>query len=302
MKEEGGTQNPVKDFGWLALFLIVLGVIWFAQGGPAKLTSMTSPFLQSPEITPSPNPSQDTYGSWKNPSETINQLPKTESPYKGKISLNASWPAKETDPQKEYIEISAYYSNKERIPVTGWTLKGKQGLGIAIGKGANLVYSAQVNTQDIIFLGPDEHFLGPNDRAIIVTGHSPIGTSFRLNLCTGYFNQFQDFIPPLPQECPRVPAEEIPINYPDACADFVKSLPACKMPLNAVPPAAGNDCINFVNQKASYNGCVSMYKNRDDFYKPEWRIYLGRDHELWGTRDVITLFDNEGKIVDQVSY
>ena len=228
MKEEGEPRNPVKDFGWLALFLIALGVIWFAQGGPSKLTSMTSPFLQSPEINPSPSSSQKGYGFWDNPSKTISKTSETDSRYKGKVSLSASWATRETDPRKEYIEISASYSNKEPVSITGWTLKGRQGFGAAIGKGAYLVYSAQLNAQDAIFLGP-------NDRAIIVTGHSPIGTSFRLNLCTGYFNQFQDFTPTLPQECPRISEKEIPVNYPDACFDFVKSLSACSMPLIGAP-------------------------------------------------------------------
>lgn len=295
MKEEGEPRNPVKDFGWLALFLIALGVIWFAQGGPAKLTSMTSPFLQSPEISPSPSSSQNGYGFWNNPSETISKTSETDSRYKGKVSLSASWATRETDPQKEYVEISASYSNKEPISITGWTLKGRQGFGATIGKGAYLVYSAQLNTQDAVFLGP-------NDRAIIVTGHSPIGTSFRLNLCTGYFNQFQDFTPALPQDCPRISEKEIPVNYPDACFDFVKSLSTCRMPLTAVPPGAGNDCANFVSEKANYNGCVLTHKSEENFYKLGWRVYLGRDNELWGTRDSITLFDNEGKIVDQASY
>ena len=295
MKEEGEPRNPIKDFGWLTLFLIALGVIWFAQGGPAKLTSMTSPFLQSPEISPSPSSSQNRYGFRDNSSKTISKTSEKDSRYKGKFSLSASRATREIDPQKEYIEINASYSNKEPVSITGWTLKGKQGFSATIGKGAYLVYSAQLNTQGVIFLGP-------NDRAIIVTGHSPIGTSFRLNLCTGYFNQFQDFTPTLPQECSRISEKEIPVNYPDACFDFVKSLSACRMPLTAVPPGAGNDCANFVSEKANYNGCVAMHKSEGNFYKPEWRIYLGRDNELWGTRDSITLFDNEGKIVAQASY
>ncbi len=285
----------MKDFGWLALFMIALGVIWFAQGGPAKLTSMTSPFLQSPEINPSPSSSQNGYNFWNNSSETINQNPATDSQYKGKVSLSSSWAAKETDPQKEYIEISASYSNKEPISITGWTLKGKQGFVATIGQGAYLVYSAQLNTQSAIFLGP-------NERAVIVTGHSPIGTNFKLNICTGYFSQFQSFVPDLPQECPRISDSEIPVNYPDACFNFVRSLSNCRMPLTAAPLGAGNDCTNLVSEKANYNGCVAMHKSEENFYKPEWRIYLGRDTELWGLRDTITLFDNEGKIVAQTSY
>ncbi len=296
MPDEGEPRNPVKDFGWMALFLIVLGVIWFAQGGPSRLSSMTSPFVQAPNPVSSV-PSQEQPSSSReslNSPQTPPLLPSEMSPYDRKVSLNA-YSANETDPRKEYVEISASYNNTEPILITGWTLEGYQGFGAIIGKGAYLVFSGQVNVQDPIFLQPGE-------RAIITTGHSPIGTNFRENICTGYFNQFQNFYPSLSEECPRLSENDIPISYPKACVDFVKSISGCRMPLVAVPPEAGNDCAEFVSQKANYNGCVMARKDNTHFYKPEWRIYLDRDKELWASRDIINLKDQNGKVIDRVSY
>jgi hypothetical protein len=289
------SRSPIKDFGWLAIFLVVLGVIWFAQGGPSRLSSITSPYLKSPSA-----PSSSSGGKITAPPAENTFLQKTlpnlqDSPYKGKVSLSAS-AARQNNPQKEYLEIRAHYNNAESILITGWTLKGTKGETVSIGKGAYLPYSAQVNLQDPILLEK-------GGKAIIVTGQSPIGTSFRLNICTGYFNQFQTFYPSLPEECPRISQDEVPIDYPDACFNFVRSLSTCRMPLSSVPAAAGNDCATFISRKANYNGCVVDHKNDANFYKSEWRIYLGRSEELWGNeRDTIILLDQEGKLVDYVSY
>lgn len=287
-------RSPIKDFGWLAIFLIVLGVIWFAQGGPSKLSSITSPYLKAPSVSVPPSgggnniPAGNTFLQ-----ETLPNL--QNSPYRGKVSLSAPG-ARQTNPQQEYLEIRAGYNNAEPVSITGWTLKGIKGETVSVGGGAYLPYSAQVNPQEPIFLEK-------NGEATILTGQSPIGTSFRLNICTGYFNQFQTFYPSLPENCPRISQDEIPINYPDACFDFVKSLNTCRMPLSSVPAAAGNDCATFISGKANYSGCVTGHKNDANFYKPDWRIYLGRSEELWGNdRDAIILLDQQGRLVDYVSY
>lgn len=294
MVDEGEPRSPVKDAGWLILFLIVLGVIWFAQGGPTRLANITSPFISAPHPN-QPSSSGKTAPPVENTSLQNILMKLQNSPYKEKVSLNTGG-VSQTDPQKEYLEIRAGYDNTESIPITGWTLEGKNGIYISIASGAYLPYSAQVNVQSSIFLEK-------NGNAIITTGQSPIGTNFRLNICTGYFNQFQNFYPSLPQQCPRLSEDEIPINYPDACFDFIKSLTTCRMPITAVPAAAGNSCTEFVNEKANYNGCIEMHKNDMDFYKPDWRIYLSRNEELWGNEhDNIILLDQDGKLVDYVSY
>jgi len=294
MIDEPQPRSPGKDVGWLALFLIVLGVIWFAQGGPSKLTSM-APYLKYPQIAPSnPAPSQSKTPNFFGESGSNPLLPlPSASPYQGKVSLE-NYGARETDTQREYLEIRAV-SNTQPILITGWTLKGQQGLDMTIGNGAYLPYSGQVNPQEPIYLEP-------GGMAIVTTGVSPIGTNFRLNICTGYFNQFQKFIPSLSEQCPRISDEEVPQNFPEACFNFIRSIGSCRMPMTAVPPAAGNDCSQLVSQRANYSGCVTVYRNEKDFYRKEWRVYLGRDKELWQYRDTINLLDSEGKLVDRVSY
>lgn len=276
----------MKDFGWLALFLIVLGVIWFAQGGASRLSSITSPFLNPPEIAPSESSSSS--------GETTAIGP--TSSYKGKINLSV-WNAKETDPQNEYLEIRAS-SDIKPISVSDWTIEDQRGSKFSLGRGANLFFLSQVNAQEPIILEP-------NGVVIVTSGRSPVGASFRLNLCTGYFNQFQKFVSSLPEECPRIREEEIPISYPDACFYFVSGLSRCRMPANIPYETSikiGNDCILFLSEKANYSGCVAAYKNEKNFYRNEWRVYLNRDKEIWATRGTIILRDQNGNVVDEESY
>src|SRR3989338_10614113 len=139
-------RSPINDFGWLALFLIVIGVIWFAQGGPARLTSI-SPLLKIAEFKPAPPLSSGKSEVSRENNKIVpaeqaaSSIPTTESTYKIKISLRVYY-AKESDPQKEYIEIRAA-SKTEPILITGWTLRGKEGLDVVIGQGAYLPYSSQ---------------------------------------------------------------------------------------------------------------------------------------------------------------
>lgn len=198
---------------------------------------------------------------------------------------------------EEYVRIRANRDNKEPLDITGWTLKNRNGERLAIGGGAILPYSAQVNRQENIMLAPD-------DEAVIITGKSPIGASFRLNLCTGYFNQFQKFTPSLPKDCPAAnKTPELYDMYDDACIATVEKQPRCTT-LVSVPFGSSNACGEYLNRHLNYNGCVDDYKNDKNFFSPKkWYVYLGRDSEFWpGTRGTIKLFDRDGNLAAETTY
>ena len=48
-----------------------------------------------------------------------------------------------------------------------------------------------------------------------------------------------------------------------------------------------NSCIESISRILSYNSCIDLHKNDDDFYNGEWRVYFGRDKELW-KNDILT--------------
>ena len=288
-----------RDLGWVVLFLIILGVMWYVQReGNFDFSSLKDNIIL--------NPPQDANRSFFETEEIVKTLPpkselppnSTDSLFKGKISLSTR-AAAAGQPDKEYISLNFSSQEKEAVNITGWTFQNKKGLKITIDKGIFLPFLARVNpVQDI--------FLEPGAEAIVITGKSPVQASFRLNICTGYFNQAENFIPSLPGQCPD--PEEIAQKQnlyqtdDNVCFNYVKSLSRCVMPLNA-PYEVSEHCQNFLSEHISYNGCVNDYKKEENFYAKDWRIYLGRDSEFWAKRyEKITLLDKEGKLVSELSY
>jgi hypothetical protein len=205
------------------------------------------------------------------------------------------------DPKNEYIEISISQDAGMPVDLSEWTLSSDaSGSSTRIPKGTEVPTSGIINAaQDII--------LPPGTRAIIVSGQSPIGASFRENKCIGYFSTFQNFYPPLPQTCPA-PSTELASFYgagyirDAACIDYVNKLSRCQVALSP-PVSASGVCQNFLVKYLNYNGCVDAHKNDADFKGDTWRIYLGRTSSMWRTRnEIVKLLDVNGKTVDAFSY
>ena len=208
--------------------------------------------------------------------------------------------AKEADPDQEYVEIKTDKKNKNSVKITGWKLKGKTGLDIAIGKGASYIYTnvADQPQEDI--------YLKPGEKAIIVSGKSPLGTSFKLNKCIGYFEQFHEFTPEINTECPLLRDEDLPDNLNDTCLDYIDRVSSCQTVVSIPYKYSfklSSSCQDYVTQNANYKTCLDNHKEDDDFYLPGWRIYLDRSEELWKKkRETITLYDEKNNIIDSKSY
>ena len=221
------------------------------------------------------------------------------SPYRNNISLsNYVSSASSTN---EYVEISVAQNASAPINITKWVLESEATYNAEIiPKGTNVPTSGVVNaTQDII--------LQPGERAIINSGESPVGASFRENKCTGYFNTFQKFSPSLPQNCPLASKElsssyGVPYIHDPDCIDYANSLSRCQIPL-AKAVNLNDTCQSFLIKYLNYNGCVAAHKNDSDFNGNTWRIYLGRTTPMWRTKhEVVKLLDERGKTVAMFSY
>ena len=145
--------------------------------------------------------------------------------------------------------------------------------------------------------------LKPGEKAIILTGRSPVGASFKENICTGYLGQYQTFIPDLNRSCPS-PADEISARYSgadkEACTTTAENIPRCAVVTSST---AGGTCGTFLKDNLNYNSCVTSHRNDSTFTLKTWRLYLDRNTELWGkARETITLYDQNGKVVDTFSY
>ena len=225
------------------------------------------------------------------------------SPYAGLVILSkrASGP-KNRDVNREYIEMSASRDNTELIPITGWRLESPvSGRSIAIPEASYLPRSGEKNIDQPVWLSPGE-------RAFIITGRSPIGISFRNNICAGYFTQFQRFEPFLSRQCPDPEDdilfydEDLSIFNDNVCMDFVDRIGRCKV-VTKLPPELSNSCGVAIIGELNYNSCVDNHKDDGNFIEDEWYIYLKREFELWrDKRELIVLFDQDKKIVDSFSY
>ncbi|MEK7596104.1 MAG: hypothetical protein AAB564_00940 [Patescibacteria group bacterium] len=294
---KGNTESLNRDLGWVVLFLVILGVMWYTQGGNLNLSPFKDNIILEP---PQKGADRSFFEAIETPppkSEPPAALP-TDSLFKDKISLRAGAVAT-SQPNEEYISLRTSSQNKEAVNITGWILQNKKGLKAAIGKGSILPFLASINPESDIFLEPGAE-------VIVITGKSPVQTSFRLNICTGYFNQSKNFIPSLPGQCPDPEEAAQKQNLyrldDNICFNYVKSLSRCIMPLST-PYGLSDDCENFLSEHINYNGCVNDYKKEENFYSEDWRIYLGRDSEFWKERyEKITLLDKEGKIVSELSY
>ena len=296
-------------------------IIWLAIGGPTRPLSFAGPTLALPDqldggtylsfprapfqiggASISLPGSSGANGAPTRSGTPIPLLPGgtafgTPSPYRSTINLTHYIFRPGSDDESIQISISS----DTPVDLTGWTLVSDvSGARATIGKGSEIPTSGIVNeAEDIV--------LAPGTTAIIETGTSPIGASFRENKCIGYFSSFQTFSPALPRTCP-VPADELEDRYGSdyvrdpSCAEFVKTIPRCQPTLTPPPRLSGN-CQSVLVKYLNYNGCVEAHRNDGDFLGSTWRVYLGRTTPLWRTKnELVKLLDQNGKTVDAFSY
>jgi hypothetical protein len=272
----GGDSNPVKDLMYFIGILFVIMLLWYFMGGQNSKNANSGPFLKSPI-------------------DNTSSL-STNSSYKNKVTLSSSYDGRTGDVSREYVVIEASSDNSSKINITGWKLQNKAGETVTINQGVLLPQINQQNTFGNIYLDP-------GDRAYISTGRSPLGFSFKINKCTGYFNQQLPFYPTLPNECPNpFNGESFPSYLDNKCLDFLsQNTQACSAYTNYPPDLSGN-CRNFISDQLNYQSCVNNNSGNSNFYGHEWRVFLGRTTEMWNDEgDVVTLKDAKGIIVDSLS-
>lgn len=312
---------------FVGVFVFIF-LIWAATGGPLHQLAFSGPslalpgalgggtYLQLPRApygvgsTDYSLPGSSSDGSGNASGGSSGPLPSfigggifgTPSPYRGTVSMNHSVSgAGSTDPKNEYIEIRVSQNAGVPVDLTGWTLSSDaSGNATVIPKGTETPTSGIVNAaQDIVLV--------PGERALVISGQSPIGASFRENKCIGYFSTFQKFSPSLPQNCPT-PANELISSYGTgyirdaACIDYVNKLSRCQVALSP-PVTVSGVCQSFLVKYLNYNGCIDAHRSDTDFLGSMWRIYLGRSNSMWRTKhELVKLLDASGKTVDAFSY
>lgn len=324
------------DFFFFLAILVFIFAAWVATGGPNRPISFAGPF-----ITPisTYGEEQNAYGGsiwdwtpdsdgswfhwtpitvrtsedsaqqelWKT-QDTLTDLQKelqdarlfgTPSVYRGKVSLSASRSVLgQTDESLEYVTISV--SGKENVNISGWRLVSTRTRASAtIPNGVTLYKTGRVNQTSPIILSPGE-------RAIVSTGRSPVGVSFKENSCIGYLEDPQDYTPRLSGSCPT-PLSDFERFYDGAnkdyqqCRDTVSRLPRCETPSSR--SGMSSSCYDFVRDHLTYNSCTTFHANDRNFWGNNWRVYLGKSDDLWPERnDTLKLLDANGHTVAIFSY
>ncbi len=310
-----------ESWFFVGIFVFIF-LFWIITGGPVHPISFTGPSLAQPQelgggtylslpralfgiggsagssFSPTIGGSNTSSGFFL----SSGSAGAATSPYHSLVSLSHYVSgAGSLDPRNEYLELSVAWGATTPVDISGWTLQSDAtGNASIIPKGTEIPASGTINAaQDII--------LTAGTRAILISGQSPIGASFRENKCIGYFSTFQSFTPSLPQNCPA-PADELAANYGtnyirDAvCIDYVNRLSRCQVQLTP-PPSATSACQTFLVKYLNYNGCVTAHQSDSDFEGSTWRVYLGRTDAMWRTRhEVVKLLDASGALVDSFSY
>lgn len=295
-------------FGILAFIFI----LWVMTGGPDKPISFTGPYL-TPITGPGQRSEAYTLGKGSSTSDKssganlsdleaqIGDLSSFGEPseYRGLVtfSRNPSGP-RSTNEKEEYVSVSVSLRADDPITITGWRLESSAtGVFAVIPGGVSVPRSGAVNPVSSVALSPGE-------TAVITSGRSPIGASFKENLCTGYLTEFQSFVPELELSCPSG-QQEFRAHYPDQddtdCLSYLWRVPRCSVVRDA-PSELSNQCEDFL-ETLNYNSCVDRYKGESDFGGDTWRIFIGSNRELWrAEHETIRLIDASGKTVDVLAY
>jgi hypothetical protein len=216
------------------------------------------------------------------------------------IYLEGASGAARTEPAEEYVQIRASSFNKVPVAITGWELRSLTRFNLAIPAGVRTLYTGVVNPLQKITLTPGE-------TAVVTSGRSPLGVSFRTNICSAYLNQYQDFTPPFNDSvCPEYRDEEhlmLAAGLENRCIDYIESLPRCHYPEARLPSNLSQKCRDYIFKNLNYNACVSRHAGQPDFYTGEWRVYLSQNRDLWKpARESIFLLDQGKVIIDTLRY
>ena len=310
------------------VFVIGLLVLWFIRGGPQAdlrtAASFSNPIalifgsststgsLQLPwqpaELTRGPDISDyvNSVGQGSEQTQTSQSQQSSQSedfgnpsPYEGEVRLSLGG-ARAGNVAEEYVELNAS-GGISPIVISGWSLQSAiTGVRVYIPEAAAMFVMGIVNN-----VGPVA--LQGGDSAIINSGASPVGVSFRENICSGYAGQIRQFVPQITERCPA-PSDMLPetasnlSSYGTSCFDYVANLQQCSLP-GTLPSNLSANCQAYVENIFSYNGCVNMYSAQSSFSLPVWRIFLDHTTEMWNNdHDVIRVLDAQGRTVDVLTY
>lgn len=292
-----------SGFFFIVVVIVIVGMFFLVE--PAELGNSGSSSTKTEQQSGSDNVTTKTIGKQlddvEKKAEQIQKdieqakIDETRSPYYDKVYISSISHSSRGDANKEYMRLRTSSNLEGVINISGWKIRSTYtNTTVTIPQGANLYIP---NNGSYI----SDILVSKSQTIYVNTGKSPISESFRLNVCSGYHEQFLDFTPSLSRSCPY-PIEDInlsPSIENEPCLEYIDDLPRCTVQTEGVSYNFPSYCTEYINQKINYPSCVDFHKDDDDFFKNEWRIYLERGSTLWrNDRETILLLDENDKIVD----
>ena len=328
MTEGGGGGNATKDLVWFILIIAGLWLVWVFTGGPQRQAAIEEPFIIDPLARAGSSefhrPNEHEVEPRDNQMTNIDDgaiSPFNVSPWQDQVILGQGNARNESSVNNEYIEVRNR-GESDLVNITGWQLVNssarRQRADVVLIPTAARLFSKQWAGATVGAV-----ILSPGGSAIITTGRPPstnrwpANLSFQTNSCVGYLmEEVQDFRmnPTLPRRCPWPDEEPGVSGLSDDCYNFVRRYRACHTPEFSRDSAGyellddrrwqlPSTCRAYLLDHFSYDRCLAWHQTDPDFYGDEWRIFLNRTWELWAdNRETISLYDNQGKLVDQISY
>jgi len=219
------------------------------------------------------------------------------SPYFSKLKISSI--------SSTQIVLASKIQDENQIDITGWKVVSQKGT-ITIPKGTALFLPGQ-STKD-----QDDIFIKKNDRIYLESASNPfkVVTNFKPNKCFGYLkDSYGSSFPSSLQTtriCPKVDKNSI-CNYSQDCITNILKLEKCQAVnysknLNIMFDTNCRTFIdNYIVENLKYEGCVENYYKDKDFFKSEWRIYIGYSISC-NCNDIIYLYDKNGLLVDKYNY
>lgn len=187
-------------------------------------------------------------------------------------------------------------NSKVNIDITGLIIKNQRNETINIPQAVEILYMQSGDLSKNLILEPGKS-------VSIFSGISSVGKNFRLNKCTGYFNNYYNFSPKLPEECPK-PIDQDIAGLSSNCRNYIKSLKSCAPPNTSdLKVTYDSQCTNYLIGTFNYSNCVANYQVFPDFLRNDWYVYLNRSLEFWNDlHDEAKLLDKSGYIITSYSY
>jgi hypothetical protein len=180
---------------------------------------------------------------------------------------------------RPYVTLKSEFVDRP-IAITGWSIENEKGYRGIIRNGVRTLGLDMPPQGESIYIGT-------GTTAYLLSERSPVGISFERNMCSGFLGGVQDFSPVIARECPDMTQYSAYTQLDQACTDFLSRIPACETltPSHLSIPLSPA-CVSFITKMLTYQGCVDLHKNEEDFLLPAWHIYLDTQRELviWPTR------------------